>query len=74
MDVGSVLVGTVSMAALAMDISQPKEWTPYPLQGGRWITAQYLQELPDAEAKWAFWYISQICCSELAFEPYTTPS
>lgn len=45
-----------SMAALAaMDI---KSKCPHPQQGGQWISAQYLQELLDMEALWAFQYIS----------------
>ena len=73
-DVGLVSAETIGTAALAMDISQPKEQPPRPSQGGHWITAQYLQELPDTEAKWTFQYVSQIFHSKLVFEPYTMPS
>ena len=46
-DVGLVSAGTVGVAAPVMDISQPKEQPPHPLQGGRRISAQYLRELLD---------------------------
>ena len=56
-DMGLVSAGTVGVAALAMDASQPKKKRPRPSQGGCWITAQYLRELPDTEAKWTFRYV-----------------
>ena len=49
--------GIAGLAALAvMDTDQPKKQSPRPQQGGHRITVQYLQELPDAEALWAFRY------------------
>lgn len=59
-DPSLVSAGTATVATLAIvDIdSKPKEQPPHPQQGGCRITAQYLKELPDTEAQWAFWYVT----------------
>ena len=54
-NIESALVEAASVAALAaMGIHLLKEWQPHPQQGGCRITIQYLQLLPDPEARWAF--------------------
>lgn len=50
--------GIAGMVALTLlDADQAREHPPHPKQGGRRITVQYLQELPDVEALWAFRYV-----------------
>ena len=54
-DTNFVSAEIASVAALAaINVAQPKECSPCPQQGGRRITIQYLEELPDTEALWAF--------------------
>ena len=51
--------GIASAAALTvMDMDHSKKQSPHPQQGGRRITTEYLQELSDSEALWAFQYAS----------------
>jgi len=47
-------VASSAAALMIMDACQPEERRPRPQQGGRRITVQYLQSLPDTEAQWAF--------------------
>ena len=55
-DLASVgIASVVTLAAASMD--QSVEHPPHPQQGGRWITVQCLQDLPDTETQWAFWYV-----------------
>ena len=58
-DVDLDSAGITSTAALtAISMNQSKEPSPHPQQGGCRITIQYLQELSDAEALWAFRYVT----------------
>ena len=57
-DAGSVSVEFASATALTTAGMLPREQPPHPQQGGHRITIQYLRELPDAEARWAFRYVS----------------
>lgn len=49
------LVGAVVFTVLSVAKSKPQP--PHPRQGGHCITTQYLQELPETEALWAFQYM-----------------
>ena len=54
-DTNFVSAEIASVAALtAINVAQLKERSPCPQQGGRQITIQYLEELPDTGALWAF--------------------
>ena len=65
-DIGLASAEIAGVAALAaMDASQSKEQPPHPQQGGHRITIQYLQELPDAEARWAFRYVPLVLFFEV---------
>ena len=51
--------GIASAGALAvMDMDHLKKQSPHPQQGEHCITTEYLQELSDSEALWAFQYTS----------------
>ena len=65
-DIGLASVETAGMAALAaMNTNQSKEQPPRPQQGGHRITIQYLQELQDVEARWAFRYVHLVLLPEV---------
>lgn len=51
----TVIVGTAAITTL--DVAKSRAQPPRPQQGGYRITVQYLQELPDTEALWAFRYV-----------------
>ena len=49
---GAATIGAA--AIMALDAVEFRAQRPRPRQGGHRITAQYLQELPETEALWAF--------------------